>query len=490
MIVGFSKHGKGKGAGPVNYCTDPSRPGRKENPPEVLRGNPDQTKAIIDGCTNKWKYTSGVLSFAPGETITPDMEKAIIDRFEQVAFAGLEEGQFDCLWVRHTHAGHHELHFVTPRLELESGKALNIKPPGKLAQDQFDDFRSEINERYGLADPTDPERARLVREPSLDLKMAAEALRSASEPPKRVKQALGEIIEQRAAAGLISDRKGLGDTLRELGFEVKRSGKDYVSVEGDGQRHRLKGEIYGKDFNWQNYAARGAAGEASRERERRNPGPSPERAKKYEARVEKHIAARAKYNAARYPGRSLGRDAAPTPLAERGRPEPLPEYGRRSLGRDCLARETDYEQFKIDYVATRNPGKTRKPRRENSIQQVRREPEAVRSGERERGHVRVGRRKLHDFEGVLSDGFGAVAQRLAERVISGAREAARRTAEFAKSLSQRIERERTIAQTSAALEQSSRELERNSGELSRTVKQIENEHSRAAAKHHSQGLSL
>ncbi|MEB6138280.1 relaxase/mobilization nuclease domain-containing protein, partial [Klebsiella pneumoniae] len=65
------------------------------------------------------------------------MEQAIIDRFEAVAFAGLESDQYNILWVRHEHANHHELHFVTPRVELSSGKSLNIRPPGELAKQTF-----------------------------------------------------------------------------------------------------------------------------------------------------------------------------------------------------------------------------------------------------------------------------------------------------------------------------------------------------------------
>ena len=57
-----------------------------------------------------------------------------MDGFERVAFAGLEPDRYSILWVRHQHAGHHELHFVTPRMELVSGKSLNIHPPGRVSQ--------------------------------------------------------------------------------------------------------------------------------------------------------------------------------------------------------------------------------------------------------------------------------------------------------------------------------------------------------------------
>lgn len=115
MIVGFSKHGTGGGRGPTQYMTDEKRAGRENAPPVVLRGDAEQTRQLIDSLEFKHKYTSGVLSFAAGEEITPEMEQAIMDRFESVAFAGLEPDQYDILWVRHTHAGHHELHFVTPQ---------------------------------------------------------------------------------------------------------------------------------------------------------------------------------------------------------------------------------------------------------------------------------------------------------------------------------------------------------------------------------------
>ncbi|MBM7074669.1 relaxase/mobilization nuclease domain-containing protein [Shewanella sp. 202IG2-18] len=127
------------------------------------------------------------MSFAPNEKITPKQENAIIERFEQMAFAGLYADQYNILWVRYTHAGHHELHFVTPRVELSTGNSLNIKPPGERTQQHFDDFRSEINARYGLSDPDDPDRMRNIAIPDHELKITAESLRrslSASDNPR------------------------------------------------------------------------------------------------------------------------------------------------------------------------------------------------------------------------------------------------------------------------------------------------------------------
>ncbi|EME7447838.1 TPA: hypothetical protein RG646_RS22755, partial [Providencia rettgeri] len=65
MIVGFSGHGTGDGAGPTEYLTDEKRKGRENERPEVVRGDPEQTRDLIDSLDFKHKYTSGVLSFAP-----------------------------------------------------------------------------------------------------------------------------------------------------------------------------------------------------------------------------------------------------------------------------------------------------------------------------------------------------------------------------------------------------------------------------------------
>ena len=77
-----------------------------------------------------------------------------MDAFEELAFAGLEPDQRDILWVRHTHEGRVELHFVTLRMELASGKSLNIAPPGY--QHSFDALRDMLNKEHRLGRPTRP----------------------------------------------------------------------------------------------------------------------------------------------------------------------------------------------------------------------------------------------------------------------------------------------------------------------------------------------
>src|SRR5947199_8516347 len=78
-------------------------------PPEIVKGGTDVEliRKLINHCRNKHRYVSGVLSFE--RMISKDDEAEIIRRFERVAFAGLREHQFACLWIAHRHLGRSEL---------------------------------------------------------------------------------------------------------------------------------------------------------------------------------------------------------------------------------------------------------------------------------------------------------------------------------------------------------------------------------------------
>jgi hypothetical protein len=121
-------------------------------PPVVVKGHPELTRKLINQCRNKNKYTSGVISCE--RMISKTDEKEIIRRFERVAFAGLREHQFDCLWIRHSHLGRTELHLLVPKNELTSLKALNINPPRLRKEGLYDAFRKITNHEFNLKDPS------------------------------------------------------------------------------------------------------------------------------------------------------------------------------------------------------------------------------------------------------------------------------------------------------------------------------------------------
>lgn len=325
MIVGFSKHGTGLGKGPIHYLTAESvssapiryltegtaRSGVARNPaPVVLRGDPEKTRALIDSLDFKHRYSSGVLSFAPGETIDPVTEQRILSEFERVAFAGLPVGRYDILWVRHLHAGHHECHFVTPRVELITGKSLNIAPPRKSTRLLFDTFRSKWNSELGLADPTDPARARILRLPAHIAKLRSKNGKSQGLQSNDVREAIIQLLHGKVAKGLINNRDDVVAQLKASGFRVVREGKDYLTVVDPDteKRYRMRGQLFSR-VHFDSAKPAVAVPESYGK-------PAPKRTRALEQTLERLIEARAVYNRRRYPeppGEEVFRDVRSTP---------------------------------------------------------------------------------------------------------------------------------------------------------------------------------
>jgi hypothetical protein len=348
MIISFFSTGTGGGAAPVDYLTarevlaydenrnlirdDTGQPQIKiRDPlPEVLHGNPDQTRDLIDASPNKWSYTAGVISFAQGDDPSPDAQQEAIERFEALAFAGLDRDQYDCLWVRHSHEGNVELHFCTPRLELSTGKTLNIAPPGH--ENAFASLRDLLNKTHGWADPLEPDRTREVR--------------ATIEAPTRAqgREALHDWILDQISVGTITDRASMIDALADAGFDIPRASKNYITAKDPdtGERWRLKGEIFHDD--WQ--------AEPPRREIERGPGDITQRPRRLDGisagelqeRFQQHCDQRAAYNRNRYQVLSE-RQQERVGEAERDDPPlvddlALGDHGDGlSLDRDCTGRE-------------------------------------------------------------------------------------------------------------------------------------------------------
>lgn len=260
MLISVFARGTGAGAGPVDYVTAeavraldgdgkpiPGEMLTRDPAPIVMAGDPGLTRALIDSSQNRWKYTSGVIAFAPGDKPTDAEQRAVMADFERLAFAGLGRDEYNVLWVRHEHCGNVELHFVAPRLHLGTGKAYNPCPPGhQAAHDALRDF---WNHAKGWADPEDPARSRLVKRDGHTLKIEASALRAGLEVADDPKKLIGEYLVQRMEAGQIKNRGDVLASLEEAGLTFNRQGKDYISVrDGDAKPIRLKGIIYDEKF--------------------------------------------------------------------------------------------------------------------------------------------------------------------------------------------------------------------------------------------------
>ncbi len=308
MYIKVFPHGQGGGSGPVDYLLRMDYPGRSDSPPTLLRGDADMTRDIIDAQSRKWKFSAGVCSWGPEDTVTPQQERQLMDDFERLAFAGLEPDQYNILWVRHSHAGHHELHFVIPRVELSTSKAFNAFPPGW--QKDFDQLRDLYNWREKWARPNDPARARFCTPAHADLHKAR-LLRwgKTPKPDERAeaKAAIHNYIRAMMDSGQVHNRDSLIMVLTDAGLEINRTGKDYITVKDSdsGQKLRLKGGVYAADWQLEQFSrtpeGKDRTGTA-RDREHRQ-----RRIDEFTAELERRHSKRAQYNQKRYGRRNQER---------------------------------------------------------------------------------------------------------------------------------------------------------------------------------------
>lgn len=275
MFIKFFDSGRGGGKGPTDYCCNVQVPtiisvpdpktGRlkaqvlrddagkpvlkiRTPPPEILAGDKNRTRVLIDSLDFKWRYSSGVIAFAPDDQPSDKQQKQLMAEFEALAFAGFDRERYDILWIRHSHEGTTELHFVIPRVDLNTGKSYNPAPPGW--EHNFAPLRDAWNYEHGWARPDDPARARAIQPGHTRLQLAENAragITEASDPKALMTDYLLACIEAR----LIHDRSGIIAALEELGMAINRQGQDYISVrlKPNAKPVRLKGLIYAQDFN-------------------------------------------------------------------------------------------------------------------------------------------------------------------------------------------------------------------------------------------------
>ena len=132
MLIKFLAHGTGSARAAADYLLGArDAAGKLRAGIEVLRGDPHQVAAVADALAFEHKYTSAVIAWAPDDTPTDAQIGAVLDAFERTAWAGLEPDRYAWAAVVHRErGGGAHVHVLAARCDLESGRSLNIAPPG------------------------------------------------------------------------------------------------------------------------------------------------------------------------------------------------------------------------------------------------------------------------------------------------------------------------------------------------------------------------
>ncbi|MDF4287654.1 hypothetical protein D8T51_22050 [Vibrio vulnificus] len=270
-----------------DYILQQQKGKRREPPPEAINGNRKAVEYTIAHTPHQHKYVSGVIAHALEDTdklqANPEIEAEWRELFEDLCFAGFptEERLID--WVRHTHQGNIENHFLMPRIHLATGLSFNPAPPGH--EKDFNLLRDYLNLKHDLVSPLDSLHKRLTQDGN------------GFDKRHKLKKAINLWVSDMIANNRVNNRNDIIQALSSDKFKEK-IGVTHISQSDnfirlhfqDKKNVRLKGFVFTSQFTSKESLTQSCESIQSKE----------ERLHELKSKLDKVIAKRADYNKSRY----------------------------------------------------------------------------------------------------------------------------------------------------------------------------------------------
>ena len=261
--IKFLNHGKGSAAHASAYVLDKfDHLGNVRAGVDVLRGDATTFNAICDSSPHLWKYTSGVIAWSKEDSPTDEQIKEVLDEFEKHAFSGLDPSQYHLFAVLHTDDdGSKHIHVLAPRLDIQSGKSLNIAPPGH--EKHFDSLRDYFNTKYQWSRPDDLLLMKTTQEPNHIAKLNAQAKNILTSQDletltkKQFCKTVDNYVKTLLKTQIVKNRAEIVSCIEQLEGVASVRAKQTVTVTlNNGKKHRLSGDFYHEQFEIGLYSER------------------------------------------------------------------------------------------------------------------------------------------------------------------------------------------------------------------------------------------
>ena len=229
-----------------DYILQQQKGKRREPSPESINGNRKAVEYAIEHNPHKHKYVSGVIAHAFEDTeklqANPEIEAEWRELFEELCFAGFPKDEQLIDWVRHTHQGNIENHFLIPRIHLATGFSFNPAPPGH--EQDFNLLRDYLNLKHDLVSPLDSLHKRLTQDGN------------GFDKRHKLKKAINVWIKDMIANNRVNSRNDIIQALSSDKFKTA-SGVTHVSESKnflrlhfkDKKNVRLKGFVFTEQFS-------------------------------------------------------------------------------------------------------------------------------------------------------------------------------------------------------------------------------------------------
>ncbi|MEH6595193.1 MAG: relaxase/mobilization nuclease domain-containing protein [Colwellia polaris] len=208
---------------------------------QCLYGDKDIWLNKMKGFKANHPYLSFVYAFSDNDSkkLTPEIEQNVIQQFLDVYSPSIALAFLNILAVKHTDKNNDEIHILLSNMRYDSNKMVRFSPSHKgeyLKKLQL--LQKKINNQYGFENPNDIKQTNTIIDTFKMLKTNKEKL-----------SCLTTLIEEKVADNQIGSKDEIIKYLNQLGFNVNRIGKNYISIKSAEMRKniRLKGLFYGQD---------------------------------------------------------------------------------------------------------------------------------------------------------------------------------------------------------------------------------------------------
>lgn len=221
MIHKIIGHGQNGSKGVMDYMLKEEDKKTPRKGATVLRGDVETQAKLIDSLVGDFKqqYITGVFSFeeSPAE-VTEEQKQEIMDGAEEILRGGLDPDRVSITWIEHTDKGRLELNYIIAQVDLKHGRQYQ---PYIHHNDMplFNAFKDIQNIKHGFTEPDDPAKKQ-------DYKQVKDLPQDVAE----VKKALTLHLHHMIVEGVIQNREDIKKEFEELGFEISRAGKNYISL--------------------------------------------------------------------------------------------------------------------------------------------------------------------------------------------------------------------------------------------------------------------
>ncbi|MBL1140408.1 MAG: relaxase/mobilization nuclease domain-containing protein [Proteobacteria bacterium] len=463
------------------FTRETDHKGKTREQVKVLRGDPSQVALVADSLPFKYKFISGLIAWSPSDAPSDSDIQDVLDDFEKVAWAGLSADRYcwSAILHRDSNGGVH-IHIFAARVDLVTGKSLNIAPPGW--QKAFDPLRDYWNYKMGWDRPDDIERTRPYQ-PTHHALINAATLRQGIKVEPDTGEFITEYLLEQLDLGLVYDRNTLIQSLKEAGIEVTRQGKNFISIrpEPDAKPLRLKGAIYESNFTVKQLERTTKTKNTIRPSGDRTI--NEERAQAAQNELQKAITRRTQYNSKRYKllnesntakkqpvTQAIFAENMDTPPADCN--ESLDRYLRRQLGINAISIHAGKRSTDQNRSDEPNDSEFAESWRQNSTESLRQQ--TMCKNQSQHRNIRQ-KRRIQNIGGLLDDRTrNTINQRIEsiiQRVQHSCTSLGRRVKQFTENVRNYIDRKQSTSKASVVLGKASRQFEQSTKSTLSSIRQ-------------------